>query len=29
MGMYNLDIHVLAVGKWASSAGLIVTEGRG
>lgn len=27
--MYNLDIQVLAVGKWASSAGLMVTDGRG
>lgn len=29
MGMYNLDIQVLAVGKCASSAGLIVTDGSG
>lgn len=28
-GMYNRDIQVLAVGKWTSSAGRIVTEGIG
>lgn len=28
-GIYNRDIHVLAVGKCASSAGRIVTDGIG
>lgn len=28
-GIYNREIHVLAVGKWASSAGRIVTDGIG
>lgn len=28
-GIYKRDIQVFAVGKWESSAGLIVTEGSG
>lgn len=28
-GIYNRDIHVLAVGKCTSSAGRIVTDGIG
>lgn len=28
-GIYKRDMHVLAVGKWASSAGRIVTDGIG
>ena len=28
-GTYNLEIHVLADGRWESSAGRIVTDGIG
>lgn len=28
-GIYSRDIHVLAVGRWESSAGLMVTDGNG
>ena len=29
MGIYKRDIHVFAVGRWVSSAGRMVTEGKG
>lgn len=28
-GMYRREMHVFAVGRWASSAGRIVTDGIG